>query len=282
MRRRQACAAGTFYPADPVRLREEIERSLGRTVEAHPVGAPSLPYPFGLVVPHAGYRYSGAVAATGYTVVHGQGRPEAVVLLGANHTGLGGPLTVAPEDYWDTPLAPLPVHTELAEQLAGVWEAERDDLPFAEEHSVEVQLPFLRYLFGEVPIVPVVVQSLGVEAALRAGNALARVVKGRGVLLVASSDFTHYEPQASAEAKDRAALGHILNLDVERFLEMVLRERLTICGAGAIAVLMAAARALGLFGTQRLAYRTSGDVVGLREQVVGYATVALRRVDDVA
>jgi len=101
-------------------------------------------------------------------------------------------------------------------------------------------------------------------------------------LLVASTDFTHHEPQSVAERQDRLALGHILNLNAEGFMEAVGRDKITICGPGAIAVLLGAARRLKLFGAQRLSYRTSGDVVGLRDQVVGYAAVALRQVDDVA
>ncbi|MFO8034636.1 MAG: AmmeMemoRadiSam system protein B [Candidatus Bipolaricaulota bacterium] len=279
---RRTCAAGTFYPADSARLREEVERCFGEALSELSEGGRSLSYPFGLVVPHAGYRYSGEVAALGYREVYEQGRPEVVVLIGANHTGLGAPLSVAPEEAWDTPLGPLPVDGELADRLVLAWGAERDGLPFAQEHSVEVQLPFLRYLFGEVPIVPVVAQFMPAEPARRAGETLAKAVEGRGALLVASSDFTHHEPQSTAEARDRLALGHILNLDLDGFLSAVARERITICGPGAIAVLIGAARRLGLFGAQRLAYRTSGDVVGIWEQVVGYAAVALRQVDDVA
>ncbi len=279
---RRTCAAGTFYPADAGGLRKEVERCLGEPLAERAATDLPLSYPFGLVVPHAGYRYSGEVAAAGYKEVYKEGRPEVVVLLGANHTGLGGPLSVAPEQAWETPLGPLPVDEELADRLASAWGAVRDGLPFAEEHSVEVQLPFLRYLFGEVPLVPVVAQLMPREMAQRAGRALADAVRGKGALLVASSDFTHYEPHSVAESRDRLALGHILNLDIEGFLSAVARERITICGPGAIAVLMSAAQELNLFGTQRLAYRTSGDVAGIWDQVVGYAAVALRQVDDVA
>ncbi len=279
---RRTCAAGTFYPADAARLAEEVRRCLGQPLPQLPSGERELASPFGLVLPHAGYRYSGEVAAQGFREVYKQGRPEVAVVIGANHTGLGGPLAVAPEEAWDTPLGELPVDGGLAERLAEAWGAERDGLPFVEEHSVEVQLPFLRYLFGEVPIVPVVAQLMAPQVASRAGAALAEAVRDRGALLVASTDFTHHEPQAVAERRDRLALGHILNLDLEGFLGAVARERITICGPGAVAVLIGAARALDLFGAQRLAYRTSGDVIGIWEQVVGYAAVALRQVDDVA
>ena len=117
-----------------------------------------------------------------------------MIVLGTNHTGLGGPITVAEPGVWETPLGDLPVATEWAHAVAGALGADLADGPFADEHSVEVQLPFVRHLFGAVPIVPVVVQHLDADEARSAGTALGRLVADRPVALLASSDFTHYEP----------------------------------------------------------------------------------------
>lgn len=282
MGRRRPCVAGTFYPAAPGRLVGEIEGYLGGSRDALGPPGPRLSGPVGLILPHAGYPYCGAVAAAGYRALWRAGRPEAVIILGTNHTGLGGPLVVGEPGEWDTPLGPLPVDEGLARGVAEALGAPQADSPFLEEHSVEVQLPFLRYLFGELRFVPVVVQHLAADVAARAGEALAEVVRGRGVGLIASSDFTHYESDGVAREKDREALDRILALDLLGFLEVVASLGITICGVGAIAILLSASLALGLSDAQLLSYHTSGEVVGMREQVVGYAAVLLRRRDDTA
>jgi AmmeMemoRadiSam system protein B len=280
MGRRSPCAAGTFYPADPRRLREEIVVALGGTPPSPP--ATTLAGPVGALVPHAGYRYSGAVAGAGYKALVALGRPEAVIVLGTNHTGLGGPITVGEAGAWETPLGDVPVPADLARDVARALRADPSDGPFADEHSIEVQLPFLHHLFGAVPLVPVVVQHLGAAAAQAAGAELGRALAGRPIALLASSDLTHYEPDEAAREKDHRALAPILNLDVAGFLAAVSLYRISICGVGAIALLLAAAREAGLLGAELLSYRTSGEVGGHLDQVVGYATVLFQRVDDVA
>lgn len=278
MGRRWPCAAGTFYPADARRLRDEVESALGKATAPlqllfHPVAA---------LLPHAGYRYSGAVAGAGYRKLATLGRPEAVVILGTNHTGLGGSITVAEPGTWEIPLGEVEVPGELARKVAEAVGADQSDLPFSEEHSVEVQLPFLYHLFGPLPTVPVVVQHLSASQAQAAGMSLGQLLSGRPVALLASTDFTHYEPDPVAREKDRRALAPILNLDLPGFLETVVRRRISICGVGAIALLLVAARELGLLGTELVAYRTSAEAGGPRDQVVGYAAVVFRKADDVA
>jgi len=280
MGRRWPCAAGTFYPADPQRLRDEVEAALGG--DRHGPPARSLSGPVGLLLPHAGYRYSGAVAGAGHRALAALGRPEVVIVLGTNHTGLGGPTTVGEPGAWDTPLGEIPVPADLSREVARALTADLSDLPFADEHSIEVQLPFLRHLFGPVPVVPVVVQHLNPKHAGVSGAALGRLVAGLPVALLASSDLTHYEPDATAREKDRRALAAILNLDLDGFYATVTHHRISICGVGAIAILLAAAREAGLFGAELVAYRTSGEVAGHLDQVVGYASVLFRKVDDVA
>ena len=278
MGRRWPCAAGTFYPADARRLRAEVEATLGR---AAPPRGPLL-HPVAALLPHAGYRYSGAVAGAGYRRIAALGRPDATVILGTNHTGLGAPITVAEPGTWETPLGEVPVPEELTRRVAEALGAEQSDLPFADEHSVEVQLPFLQHLFGPVPAVPVVVQHLGAAWAQAAGAALGRLLAGQPMALLASTDFTHYEPDPVAREKDRKALAPILNLDLPGFLEAVVRYRISICGVGAIALLLGAAREMGLFEAELVSYRTSGEAGGPQDQVVGYAAVLFRKADGVA
>jgi len=274
---RRPCAAGTFYPSDPLALRREVEACLGGGAELGPP-PPPLSGPVGLILPHAGYLYSGPVAGAGFRALWRLGRPERVIILGTNHTGLGGPLVLGEPGEWATPLGPLPVDEGLSQELQLATGAERTNLPFLEEHSVEVQLPFLRYLFGPIPFVPAVVRSQSPRFCQEVGEALAELLSHRPILVIASSDFTHYEPDPVAKEKDQRALTEILNLDLGGFLEAVERHRISICGVGAVGILISFAKKAGL-RAELLSYRTSGEVGGMWDQVVGYAAVLFRGED---
>lgn len=272
--------AGTFYAASGGRLRAQIEwcfqSELGPGAIPEVKRAKLLAGPVGLVSPHAGYQYSGPVAAHGFSWLARQGRPEAVVIVGTNHTGLGGPISISTAGAWETPLGRVEIDSALAELIferCPLIEAREE--AFAQEHSVELQLPFLQYLFGEIKFVPLVTLDQRAEAARELGQALAEAVGDRPIALIASSDFTHYEPQDAAERKDRAAIERILKLDLEGFYEAIRRDRASICGYGAIAAVMEAARILGLGDGEFLKYATSGDLTGERSAVVGYASIVI-------
>jgi len=279
---RWACAAGTFYPADPTRLTLEIVRCLGAKKEELGPPGPPLPHPVGLIVPHAGYRYSGGVAGVGFRALWKAGQPEAVVIFGTNHTGLGNSITFAEPGAWETPFGPMPIHRELTLALAEACAAEVSDTPFLDEHSVEVQLPFLRYLYGEIPFVAAVVQPLSQREAEATGQALAPVLARKSVAILCSTDFTHYEPHEVAKEKDLLALRHVLDLDLPGFLAVVKAKRISICGVGALALFIALAKALDLRASELLSYRTSGEIAGMMDQVVGYASAIFREVIAVA
>ena len=267
---RAPIAAGAFYPGNPDVLRATVEsffeadaRWPGRTLDS----------PIGLIAPHAGYPYSGAVAAAGYGRVAALGRPEAVVLLGANHTGLGAPLSLSGHAVWETPLGRSPVDTRLVARLtdSGILES---DGAFGREHSIEVQLPFIQSIWGcDLPIVPLCVMSVPLPSTEEGAAVIVDSVDDKSVLIVASSDFTHYEPDATARELDHLALGPIRALDAERFERIYRERRLSICGAGAILMLLASCRRLGLTNGNLVEYATSGDVTGDRGAVVGYASV---------
>jgi len=269
---REPVVAGAFYPGTRAGLLRTMEGLFGG---GRPETARSLSRPFGLVVPHAGYMYSGKVAADGYREAARAGTPEEVVILGTNHTGLGYPISIARDGAWRTPLGDAPIAADLADRLVerGFPIAEE---AFAREHSIEVQLPFLQYLFGEeIPFVPICVSFPRLNDLVAAGEALGEVVRDDAVLLVASSDFTHYEPDGIARRLDQEAIELILRFDAVGFYRLVLEKRLSICGAGAITLLLAAARELGWGEAQLVSYATSGDITGDRSAVVGYAAIAL-------
>ncbi|MGY4706405.1 AmmeMemoRadiSam system protein B [Candidatus Bipolaricaulota sp. J31] len=268
--------AGTFYPGTREALEGELRELFGASSDELVPGKRKLEEPLGLILPHAGYIYSGAVAAAGCRAAARYGRPKAAVILGTNHTGYGGPITVGDPEPWVTPLGEVPVAEGLLREMERLPGAVRDRRAFVREHSVEVQLPFLQYLFGSVPFVPAVVLAHDLETIEKFGDGLAEIVRGQGIWVIASSDFTHYEPHHVAVEKDRAALERILALDLPGFLREVEARGISICGVGAIGIAMACARALGLTEARLISYRTSGDVSGYTAEVVGYAAVLFR------
>jgi len=277
---RQPIVAGAFYPEDPDELSRSVDSLLGGGFT--PVERP-LSGPAGLIVPHAGYPYSGPVAGAGFRAIAKEGTPRNVILLGANHTGFGR--TVSLWDYagWETPLGIVKANAELIRQL-GESGIPIDNSAFIREHSLEVELPFIARQWGDsVTFVPICVLSTGDwEAYRHAGRLISDAIgKESATLIIASSDFTHYEPDELARNLDRPAIEKILALDGEGFIEDWMRRRLSICGAGAIATLIAASARLGLTATNLIDYRTSGDVTGDRSAVVGYAAISFfRREDD--
>ena len=279
MSRRLPAVAGAFYPASKESLLREIERCF-----LHPLGPGRLPEkpgggtlpPF-LIAPHAGYMYSGPVAAHSYLQLGGRAAPETVVVLGPNHYGVGTPVSVYPEGEWVTPLGTVKIDSELALKLADISDIfSLDEISHTKEHSVEVQLPFLQYVLGEgFKFLPISVLDQGMATCIEVGKALAEAAEKRRLLLVASSDFTHYEPEESAREKDYMALERIRRLDIKGLYETIQRYSISMCGYGPVAAVLEAARRLGAGEAEVLKYATSGDVTGDRDAVVGYAAVKL-------
>ncbi len=262
---RQPVVAGAFYPEDSTRLRAMVQGFLGSDVPAQASAS------VGAIVPHAGYVYSGRVAGAGLRAASEYGRPERIVLLGASHSGAGGALATPDDTAWHTPLGNVALDVAMIERLNERGVA-RDPGAFRREHSMEVVVPFLQVLFPSVPpLVPICVQ-IARWAELAEGAArLAEALGSAHTWVIASSDFTHYEPDSVARSVDRAALDRILAGDAEGFHRMVVERRLSICGAGAICVLLLWARSLGLTRGTLVEYATSGDATGDRSTVVGYA-----------
>ncbi|MEM0007520.1 MAG: AmmeMemoRadiSam system protein B [Candidatus Bathyarchaeia archaeon] len=269
--------AGAFYAGKAESLKRQIEECF-----LHELGPGKIPKVVegprrivGLVCPHAGYMYSGPVAAHAYYNLASDGKPDTVVLFGPNHTGYGSALAVMNEGFWRTPLGDVEVDGETANKI--VREArivDVDDSAHRYEHSIEVQLPFLQYLFGSAfKIVPICFLMQDLHSAREVGQAVARVLAGKNALIVASSDMTHYEPQKVAEKKDMLALKAVEVMDEEHFYSIIEEHRITACGYGPIAALITAAKALGAKEAKLLCYKTSGDVTGDYSAVVGYAAV---------
>ena len=230
--------------------------------------------PLGAIVPHAGYLYSGRVAAQGIRWLASHGRPERIVILGADHTGMGVGICTDDHDAWRTPLGDAPIDDEGRTALADAGVAV-DRRAFVREHSIEVILPFLQAVYGEaVPFVPIRVGSASPEVYAQLAAALVSVVGERGALIV-SSDFTHYEPEDAAVKADRTVLERICALDWQGLSDLVSSKDVSVCGVPSILTALHWAKAIGMLQADVLAYATSADVTGDRRAVVGYAAVGL-------
>lgn len=272
---RTPTVAGMFYADDEKQLRKQIEQCfLG------PLGPGTLPEKgrgrravMGGIAPHAGYMYSGMVAAHLYARIAKDGVPKTFVILGPNHTGRGSGLAVTTEDF-KTPLGVVKVDRELAKSLKKDLV---DDDPEAHraEHSIEVQLPFIQYLSPDFTFVPICMGFQDYEAATSVGKVIREAISGRDVVVIASTDLSHYVPREVAKAKDGMALEAVKSMDPKKLFEVVRDEGISMCGYGPV---MATLVACAGGRPSVLKYATSGDVQPMRE-VVGYAAVVIEKPD---
>jgi len=265
---RNPYAAGRYYPGSALELREMVEMFVDKQAPKEDA--------VGALVPHAGYPYSGAVAGA---VISRIKFKETFIIMGPSHSGLGKPFSVMAEGMWRTPLGDVKTDTELARQIIAASEyAEADEAAHRQEHAVEVQLPFLQYFQPDIKIVPIILAHAPASAYQEVGRGIARALQElkREAVIIASGDMTHYEPQAVAEKKDRAAIEAMLALDADELTRRYEALNISMCAHGPVVALIAAARELGATGAELVKYQTSGDTTGDYEAVVGYAGVIFK------
>jgi len=226
----------------------------------------------GVVVPHAGWPYSGYVAAKVFADVP---KLDTVILMGPNHLGMGPGFSVSSDDAWETPLGTVDVDTKLAQKIVDGSEAELDDIAHVREHSIEVQIPFLQTVLDSFKIVPISIKHYApdvrfLEACQALGKDVAKALGKKRALLVASTDFTHYEPQEMANTKDHKAMKKIEGLDEVGLFEVILEDMISMCGYAGVAATMVACKELGAKEAKKVAYMTSGNTTGDMSAVVGY------------
>lgn len=260
---REAVVAGKFYPDSPVELKKMIAGMVDDKAAREEV--------IGLVSPHAGYIYSGAVAGATISRVK---MKDTFIILGPNHTGMGKAFSIMVEGTWRTPLGDVEIDSELARRilaLSGYLEEDYDAHRF--EHSIEVQLPFLQYFKKDIKLVPIVLSHANGAAYKEIGKVMAKAVKElkREAVIIASSDMTHYEPQASAKKKDDQAIEAMLALDEDKLIKKVNKLNISMCGYAPVVSLITAAKAMGAKKAELVKYQTSGDTTGDYSSVVGYA-----------
>ena len=270
--------AGRFYEGEEAMLLQRIENSFlqgsgpGRIPEGNPGNARSLK---AIIAPHAGYVFSGMPAAHSYINLFEDGKPDHIVIIGPNHSGYGAPMAVCNDD-WKTPLGLAKYDTELGPAIVEKNEyATNDCIAHSAEHSIEVQVPFLQYIFGnDVSFVPICLGDYSYEVVESLGNTIAELSRDMDILVIASSDFTHFESASSAKIKDNQAMEYLEYLDPEGFLEFIKQHKVSICGSGPIAASLVFAKELGATRYQLFKYTTSGDVTGDNNSVVAYVSGA--------
>jgi hypothetical protein len=265
---RPPAVAGRFYPDDPDQLRETLD-SLLTTKNKSKIRA------LACLSPHAGYKYSGRVAAELYQRLE---IPARVILIGPRHFPRGAPIAIVSSGAWQTPLGLAPIDSLLAGKVARACPLLREDaIAHGAEHSIEVQLPFLQRLAASFAFVPVVIGTVQFDALESLGRALAEVIRSEPepVLLVASSDMNHYESDDVTRVKDRKAIDRILALEPRELFDTVRNENISMCGYGATVAMLTTARALGATHAELVRYATSGEVNGDLQEVVGYAGIVI-------
>lgn len=266
---RPEAVAGSWYPGRPAVLAAEVDRFLAEVSDT-----PSAETVIGLVAPHAGLMYSGPVAAWAYRAVQG-GPFDVVVLVGPSHRVAFDGVALYPRGAFDTPLGPMPIAEDVAVAIREATPVVHDDIvTHGREHSLEMQLPFLRRVLPETPIVPLLMGHQTAATIRSLGDGLAAALTGRRALLVASSDLSHYLEATLAAAMDRTVIDLVDRFDPEGLLAEVLAKPDHACGGGPIVAVMLAARSLGARAGRVLRYADSGDVSGNKTAVVGYMAAA--------
>lgn len=277
MQIRRAAVAGSFYPSEPDELRELIRRSY-----LHPLGPGKLPPSeyeskgiVACVCPHAGYIYSGPVAAHSYLHISSLRRPDIAVIVAPNHYGVGSGVSTFKEGFWETPIGRLRVDEDAARDIVNLTGiVDYDETAHKIEHSLEVQLPFLIDIYGEeLSLLPISIAFQDIDTAKVLGDGIAKLVKDKDAILIASSDLTHYEPASSAREKDLALIREVESLNLNSFYSTLHRLDVSACGYGAIATIIEACKTLGFKRGELLKYANSGDTTGDMSSVVGYASI---------
>ncbi len=267
---RQPFVAGSFYPSKPEVLKKMIAGFAPKPPQNNKEKA------IACVLPPAGYVYSGKVAAA---VLHAIEPPQTCVILSPNHTGNGPLASIMTQGEWATPLGPVSVNEDLAQDILRRSKfLEEDAIAHAEEHSIEVELPLIREILGEdVTFVPVTLASgedlVYKDIALAAAQAIRS--SGQKTLIIASSDMTHYEPHEQACRKDKEAIRAILELDEQELMRVIESHRISMCGSFPAAIAVLAAKLLGAKEGRLVAYQTSGEATQDFSSVVGYAGIIL-------
>lgn len=282
--KRKAIVAGSFYEGNRESLEQQIKNCF-----LHPIGPQEMPITadkkkereiMGIISPHAGFMFSGPVAAHSYFQLSLEKTPKTIIILGPNHRGSRGDISLMSKGQWETPLGVLEIDDLTASKLIAQDENKfiKDDLQaHLLEHSIEVQLPFLQFIYpaNEYKILPVGITNQQLSVMKYMAEVIYQAIKDNSseFLLIASSDFNHYEDQEITRRKDAEAIKQIINMNSSQLYKVIQDNDASICGPGPISVVIEVCERLGIKEGKLLKYATSGDVSGIYDQVVGYASI---------
>lgn len=274
--------SGSFYQSAEGSLKKQIENCF-----LHELGPKNLPSKrnnshcniIGLISPHAGYMYSGPIAAHAYYALASDCKPETVIILGPNHTGYGSSISLMNDGYWQTPLGYAEIDSEIANLITKKSKiVEIDDLAHRFEHSIEVQLPFLQYIYGsDFKFVPICFQKQDLVSVMEVGKILAELCLTKKIVIIASSDMNHYQSQKITIEKDVSAIKTIEELNETNFYSIIKSKNISACGIGPIATLITVSKQLGGKKAELLSYSTSGYINNDYSSVVGYAAMVFKK-----
>jgi len=269
---RMPAVAGRFYPSDP----SELSALVREFVFVPPGSGVDLLRVKACLVPHAGYVYSGHVAAA---VLSRIALPRKILILGVRHFPRGQQMAILSHGAWRTPLGDAPIDEALAQALTAACPLLREDsVAHSAEHSLEVQLPFLQTLAPGFAFAPIALGTARFEELVSAGEAIGKVIaeSREEILLLATSDLNHYEDDAKTRVKDRKAIDKLLAMDARGLYDTCRNEQISMCGLGPAVAMLTSLRALGNARAELVKYATSADVSGDKSAVVGYAGMIFR------
>ena len=276
---RQPAVAGAFYPENPEILKKTIEdcflgdSGVGEIPKLNTFDG--IDYPINIMVPHAGYQYSGAIASHGYCNLVQNGFPEVFIILSPNHTGYGSEVSVFNDGEWITPLGNVKVDDEFANEIISHSDiATADFTAHLYEHSIEVQLPFLQYFSNDFSIVPITMGSQTFSASSDLAKAIFEASEElkKSYAVIASTDLSHFNNQEKANTVDGYVLEDIEDMNEFKLFEEVIQYNITMCGYGPVMTAISLSKMTDKNDCEILAYGTSGDVTGDLSSVVGYAS----------
>jgi len=266
---REPVVSGQFYPSSKTTLTKQLQGFIDENARRKDAIA--------AILPHAGIVYSGSVAGATVSRIN---HKKTIIIIGPNHTGLGKPFSIMTEGKWKTPMGDVEIDSNLAKGINEISDYLEGDLTAHQyEHSIEVELPFFQYFKNDFKIVPIIISSNEKQAYEKIANDIVSVIKNmqkqHEVLIIASSDLTHYEPQQIAEKKDKEVINAIIELDEDRLLNKVKELNISMCGCAPTVITINIAKQLGAKTAKLIKYQTSGDTSGDYSAVVGYAGIII-------
>lgn len=282
---RKPCVAGMFYESDKNQLKRDIEEIFSLTKQDIPKKSENSFLISAGIVPHAGYIYSGKTASYTFKNIAEDGIYDTIIIIGPNHTGLGDKISLSDSDKWETPLG----YVEIDKEFNNLLEQTDPNITFSQiahtnEHSIEVELPFLQYIAQQqnkkFKIVPIIITKQTLDLCIQLAYSIEKVTKllNKKCMIIASTDLTHYETSQSAKNKDQKVLDSIKQMDIEQLIKNINQYHITMCGYGPVITAMFYSKLVNSNNAEILNYSNSGDAFGDYESVVGYGSAIIKKI----